>query len=59
MARPLRIEIPGGRYHVTARGNERRDLFRDDSDREHFVELLAELPPRFGAQQVRVTCRDI
>ena len=44
MARPLRIEIPGGRYHVTARGNERRDIFRDSRDRQHFLELLATLP---------------
>jgi putative transposase len=36
MARPLRFERVGGRYHVTARGNERKDLFRDDSDRFHF-----------------------
>jgi putative transposase len=48
MARPLRIEIPGGRYHLTARGNERRSIFRDNPDREHFLELLAELPERFG-----------
>ena len=44
----MRIEIPGGRYHVTARGNERRDLFRDDRDRLHFLELLGELAERFG-----------
>jgi REP element-mobilizing transposase RayT len=48
MARPLRIELPGGRYHVTARGNERRDIFRDDRDRRHFLELLGQLPERFG-----------
>ena len=27
MARALRIQCPGGRYHVTARGNERREIF--------------------------------
>ena len=48
MARPPRIEIPDGRYHLTARGNERRAIFRDDRDREHFLDLLAELPERFG-----------
>ena len=48
MARPLRIEVPGGRYHVTARGNERRDIFHDDRDRAHFLALLAELPARLG-----------
>ena len=50
MARALRIEIEGGRYHVTARGNERRPIFRKDSDRFHFLELLAELPGRFGVR---------
>ena len=48
MARPLRIEMAGGRYHLTARGNERRNIFRDDRDRRHFLELLSELPGRFG-----------
>jgi hypothetical protein len=38
MARALRIEWPGGRYHLSARGNERRDLFRDERDRQHFLE---------------------
>ena len=27
MARPLRIEYPGALYHVTSRGNERKDIF--------------------------------
>jgi putative transposase len=48
MARPVRIEISGGWYHVTARGNERRAVFRDDKDRLHFLELLAEAVERFG-----------
>ncbi len=48
MARPLRIEFPGARHHVMARGNERRTIFVDDADRRHFVELLAELPARHG-----------
>src|SRR5436190_585375 len=50
MARPLRIEIPGGRYHLSARGNERRPIFRDERDRKHFLELLADLPERFGTR---------
>ena len=49
MARPLRIEISGGLYHLTSRGNERRNIYRDTRDREHFLELLAELPGRFGS----------
>ena len=33
MARALRIQQPGAWYHVTARGNERKDIFRDDPGR--------------------------
>jgi REP element-mobilizing transposase RayT len=47
MARPLRIEIPGGWYHVTARGNERRAIWRDDRDRRHFLALLEKFVERF------------
>jgi REP element-mobilizing transposase RayT len=50
MARPLRIQRPGGRYHVTARGNERESVYRRDSDRFHFIELLAEATERFGVR---------
>jgi REP-associated tyrosine transposase len=50
MARALRIQHPGGRYHVTARGNERKDIFRDDTDRFRFLELLSGLSERFGTR---------
>jgi REP element-mobilizing transposase RayT len=50
MARALRIERIGGRFHTTARGNERRDIFRDDTDRFHFLELLSDMPQRFGVR---------
>ena len=43
MARPLRIEYPGAIYHIMARGNERRAIFRSDSDRHRFLEKLREL----------------
>ena len=48
MARPLRVDIRNGWYHVTARGNERRAVFRDDQDRRRFLELLEEWVERFG-----------
>jgi len=35
---------------MTARGNERKDIFRDDRDREHFLEVVAELEGRFGLE---------
>ena len=40
MARPLRILIPGGYYHLTCRGNERKAIFKDDRDRSAFIEKL-------------------
>ena len=41
MARPLRIEIPDGYYHVMNRGNNRQDIFLSDKDRIAFMEALA------------------
>jgi REP-associated tyrosine transposase len=40
MTRPLRILIPGGFYHVTRRGNDRRAIFKDNRDRTVFMEML-------------------
>jgi REP-associated tyrosine transposase len=48
MARPLRIEFAGALYHVTARGNERKPIVRDDDDREQWVTALARVISRFG-----------
>ena len=56
MARNLRIEYPGAIYHVTSRmiGDwqvDRSRLFRDDADRQRFLERLAE---RVKQYQVRL-----
>jgi REP-associated tyrosine transposase len=40
MARPLRIQFSHAYYHVTCRGNDRRSIYRDDRDRELFLERL-------------------
>jgi hypothetical protein len=40
MARPLRIEYPGAFYHVTSRGNEQKDVFKSQKDREKFLYTL-------------------
>lgn len=48
MARPLRNEFPGATYHVTSRGNERRDIFYCDEDRERFLALVGQAARRFG-----------
>jgi REP-associated tyrosine transposase len=44
MARPLRIEYDGALYHVTSRGNERKPIFRDDTDRKLFLNILSQSP---------------
>ena len=41
MARPLRIQYPGAYYHVTCRGNERKDIFLDAQDENIFLEKLS------------------
>lgn len=46
MSRPLRIEFAGALYHVTARGDRREAIYLDDTDREHFLEVLAEVCDR-------------
>lgn len=48
LTRPLRVELPGALYHVIARGNERKPIFRDDLDREVYLERLAKCRARFG-----------
>ncbi len=40
MSRPLRVEIEDGWYHVISPGIERREIFRDDSDRRDFLERI-------------------
>ncbi len=48
MSRPLRIEIPGGLYHVMSRGNDRRPIVRDDADREKRLEWLRGTVETYG-----------
>lgn len=49
MARPLRIQYPGAFYHITSRGNERKDIFKNDRDRERFLSYLQSATKRYGA----------
>ena len=43
MARPIRIEYDGAVYHITARGNARQPIYKDDEDRVKFLEILGEV----------------
>jgi len=48
MARPLRIEYEGAFYHVTARGNERRNIYYSKSDYERFKQYLIEAKKKYN-----------
>jgi REP-associated tyrosine transposase len=48
MARPLRIEYDGALYHVTSRGNERKPIFKDTTDRKLFLDTLSQVTQRFN-----------
>jgi len=49
MGRQLRIEYPGAHYHVTSRGNERKDVFKSQKDREKFLQYLESAVRRYDA----------
>ena len=42
MARKLRLEYPGAIYHLMNRGDRREPIFRDDTDRQRFLETLGQ-----------------
>ena len=45
MPRLARLDAPGLLHHIIIRGIERRAIFRDDFDRENFLERLSRLVP--------------
>jgi REP element-mobilizing transposase RayT len=48
MSRPLRIEVDGGVYHVTSRGDGREAIFLGKEDRRLFLSVLSEVVPDFN-----------
>jgi putative transposase len=47
VARPLRLLVPDGLYHVTARGIARAAIYADDRDRRQFLRFLQRTISRF------------
>jgi len=47
VARRPRIQLAGGIYHVTARGNRRQRIFLDDRDSERFLQILPIVAARY------------
>jgi len=48
MPRKPRIEYAGAIYHIMSRGNRGEEIFKDDSDRETFLETLGQACNRTG-----------
>ena len=48
MARPLRLELAGGLYHVTSRGDRREDIYFNDADRRAWLETFSQVCSRFN-----------
>ena len=48
MSRPLRIELAGGLYHVTSRGNRRENIYKNDEDRKEWLAILGKVCERFN-----------
>ena len=40
MPRKSRIDTPGALHHIIARGIDRKNIFKDDKDRDNFLERL-------------------
>ncbi|MFH0788228.1 MAG: hypothetical protein V2B13_11525 [Pseudomonadota bacterium] len=47
MARPLGLVFPGAVYHITSRGNDRKEIFGADLDRKAFLEILYRVCVRY------------
>lgn len=47
MARPLRLDHADATWHVTARGNERKAIYRDEEDYAAFLDVLAVVVARY------------
>ena len=45
MPRLARLDAPGVLHHIIIRGIERRKIFRDDKDRDNFIDRLSNLLP--------------
>ena len=52
MPRRPRLQIPGGLYHVTGRGNRRSVIFQDDHDRREFLRIFSQATAFYGLRTI-------
>jgi REP element-mobilizing transposase RayT len=48
MSRPLRLELAGGVYHVTSRGDGQEDIYLSDADRLAWLDVFGQVCARFN-----------
>ena len=48
MSRPLRLELAGGLYHVTSRGDGREDIYLSEADRLAWLDVFGQVCKRFN-----------
>ena len=48
MPRPSRIAPKEYTYHILTRGNNRRDVFKDDKDYQRYIDILRRYKERYG-----------
>jgi putative transposase len=48
MPRPPRVQLAGGTYHVTSRGNRRQSIYHDDDDHRRFLAIRDRVVTRCG-----------
>ena len=48
MGQPHRVQIAGGTYHVTSRGNRHQSIYHDDDDRKLFLALRNQVVQKCG-----------
>ncbi|MFH1232067.1 MAG: hypothetical protein V1709_11300 [Planctomycetota bacterium] len=47
MARPYRLEAEDTCYHITSRGNERKQIFDKDRDYKKFIEYVIKAKEKY------------
>lgn len=56
MTTPQRVWYKGAAYHITARGNHRNDIFRDDEDFQYYLKVIEEALLYYGNHNYQLIC---
>lgn len=56
MTTAKRVWYEGAAYHITARGNHRNDIFRDDEDFQYYLTVIGEALLYYGINNYQLIC---